>query len=130
MAALEWQLHAKILPATLVVREPRRLTYRVQRSGGRGTEQKEREKREREAQVERNRAKCRGTLEDMVKGAADAGETFRSKEAANGEESGRAERARRASEAKRGLGPSEGLGSREVWARAKVWVKSVRSASG
>ena len=43
MAALEWQLHA---PS--VVREPRRLTYRVQRSGGRGTEQKEREKRERE----------------------------------------------------------------------------------
>ena len=43
MAALEWQLHA-----TLVVREPRRLTYRVQRSGGRGTEEKEREKRERE----------------------------------------------------------------------------------
>ena len=43
MAALEWQLHA-----TSVVREPRRLTYRVQRSGGRGTEQKEREKRERE----------------------------------------------------------------------------------
>ena len=43
MAALEWQLHA-----TLVVRELRRLTYRVQRSGGRGTEQKEREKRERE----------------------------------------------------------------------------------
>ena len=43
MAALEWQLHA-----TLVVREPRRLTYRVQRSRGRGTEQKEREKRERE----------------------------------------------------------------------------------
>ena len=33
---------------TMVVREPRRLTYRVQRSGGRGTEQKEREKRERE----------------------------------------------------------------------------------
>ena len=32
----------------MVVREPRRLTYRVQRSGGRGTEQKEREKRERE----------------------------------------------------------------------------------
>ena len=43
MAALEWQLHA-----TSVVREPRRLTYRVQRSGGRGTEEKEREKRERE----------------------------------------------------------------------------------
>ena len=43
MVALEWQLHA-----TLVVRELRRLTYRVQRSGGRGTEQKEREKRERE----------------------------------------------------------------------------------
>ena len=43
MAALEWQLHA-----TPVVREPRRLTYRVQRSGGRGTEEKEREKRERE----------------------------------------------------------------------------------
>ena len=43
MAALEWQLHV-----TLVVRELRRLTYRVQRSGGRGTEQKEREKRERE----------------------------------------------------------------------------------
>ena len=33
---------------TMVVREPRRLTYRVQRSGGRGTEQKERKKRERE----------------------------------------------------------------------------------
>ena len=43
MAALEWQLHA-----TSVVREPRRLTYRVQRSGGRGTEEKEREKREME----------------------------------------------------------------------------------
>ncbi len=43
MAALEWQLHA-----TPLVREPRRLTYRVQRSGGRGTEEKEREKRERE----------------------------------------------------------------------------------
>ena len=33
---------------TMVVREPRRLTYRVQRSGERGTEQKEREKRERD----------------------------------------------------------------------------------
>ena len=43
MAALEWQLHA-----TSVVRELRRLTYRVQRSGGRGTEQKESEKREKE----------------------------------------------------------------------------------
>ena len=48
MAALEWQLHA-----TLVVREPRRLTYRVQRSGGRGTEEKEREKREREEKGEK-----------------------------------------------------------------------------
>ena len=48
MAALEWQLHA-----TPVVREPRRLTYRVQRSGGRGTEEKEREKREREEKGEK-----------------------------------------------------------------------------
>ena len=48
MAALEWQLHA-----TSVVREPRRLTYRVQRSGGRGTEEKEREKREREEKREK-----------------------------------------------------------------------------
>ena len=48
MAALEWQLHA-----TSVVREPRRLTYRVQRSGGRGTEEKEREKREREEKGEK-----------------------------------------------------------------------------
>ena len=51
--ALAWQLHAKILPATLVVREPRRLTYRLQRSGGRGTEEKEREKREREEKGEK-----------------------------------------------------------------------------
>ena len=48
MAALEWQLHA-----TSVVREPQRLTYRVQRSGGRGTEEKEREKREREEKGEK-----------------------------------------------------------------------------
>ena len=48
MAALEWQLHA-----TPVVREPQRLTYRVQRSGGRGTEEKEREKREREEKGEK-----------------------------------------------------------------------------
>ena len=38
---------------TAVVREPRRLTYRVQRSGGRGTEEKEREKREREEKGEK-----------------------------------------------------------------------------
>ena len=38
---------------TMVVREPRRLTYRVQRSGGRGTEEKEREKREREEKGEK-----------------------------------------------------------------------------
>ncbi len=37
----------------VVVREPRRLTYRVQRSGGRGTEEKEREKREREEKGEK-----------------------------------------------------------------------------
>ena len=60
MAALEWQLHA-----TLVVRELRRLTYRVQRSGGRGTEQKEREKREREEKgvVVEQREEERGILD-------------------------------------------------------------------
>ena len=36
-----------------MVREPWRLTYRVQRSGGRGTEEKEREKREREEKGEK-----------------------------------------------------------------------------
>ena len=39
-AALEWRLHAQILPTWLAAREPGRLTYRVQRSG---EEEEERE---------------------------------------------------------------------------------------